>query len=114
MIYMSLMTLAVVSFQVMTIPPPSTQNHAHPLQWFFWGFSLTFSETGSAFIGNLSACEPKSTSLSPLTRFSILEYFGLKGVLEKPSIGSTRIPSIVFCVYQLMFAAITCVLSFLN
>jgi ammonia channel protein AmtB len=37
------------------------------------------------------------------------EYFGLKGVLEKPSIGSSRIPSIVFCVYQLMFAAITCV-----
>ena len=40
-----------------------------------------------------------------------LEYFGLKGVLTQPSIGSTRIPSIVFCVYQLMFAAITYVLS---
>jgi Amt family ammonium transporter len=35
------------------------------------------------------------------------EYFGLRGVLQQPSIGSTRIPSIVFCVYQLMFAAIT-------
>lgn len=34
-------------------------------------------------------------------------YFGLKGVLEKPSIGSPRIPSIAFCVFQLMFAAIT-------
>lgn len=71
MIYLSMMTLAVVSFQ-----------------WFFWGFSLTFSDTASRFIGDL-------------------QYFGLKGVLEKPSIGSNRIPSIVFCIYQLMFAAIT-------
>ncbi|KAF8159921.1 ammonium transporter [Crassisporium funariophilum] len=75
MIYLSMMTLAVVSFQ-----------------WFFWGFSLAFSETGSRFIGDL-------------------KYFGLKGVLEKPSIGSTRIPSIVFCIYQLMFAAITPMLA---
>ena len=36
-------------------------------------------------------------------------YFGLKGVLEKPSIGSTRIPSLLFCLYQGMFAAITSV-----
>jgi Amt family ammonium transporter len=71
MIWTSMISIAVVSFQ-----------------WFFWGFSLTFSETGSSFIGNL-------------------KYFALKGVLEQPSIGSTRIPSIVFCVYQLMFAAIT-------
>ena len=58
------------------------------MQWFFWGFSLAFSETGSAFIGDL-------------------KYFALKGVLEQPSIGSSRIPSILFCIYQLMFAAIT-------
>jgi len=75
MIYLSMMTIAVVSFQ-----------------WFFWGFSLTFSDTGSSFIGDL-------------------KYFGLRGVLEKPSIGSTRIPSIVFCIYQLMFAAITPMLA---
>jgi len=71
MIYLSMMTIAVVSFQ-----------------WFFWGFSLAFSEDASLFIGNL-------------------KYFGMKGVLEKPSIGSARIPAIVFSVYQLMFAAIT-------
>jgi Amt family ammonium transporter len=53
---------------------------------------LTFSETGSGFIGDL-------------------KHFGLKGVLEKPSIGSTRVPSIIFCVYQLMFAAITPMLA---
>ncbi|KAF8993626.1 ammonium transporter AmtB-like domain-containing protein [Cyathus striatus] len=71
MIYMSMASLAVVSFQ-----------------WFFWGYSLAFSETGSAYIGNL-------------------KYFGLKGVLGQPSIGSTRIPALLFCIYQLMFAAIT-------
>ncbi|KAI0044801.1 ammonium transporter [Auriscalpium vulgare] len=75
MIWLSMVTLAVVSFQ-----------------WFFWGFSLAFSETGSAYIGDL-------------------RYFGLKGVLEKPSIGSTRIPSLAFCVFQLMFAAITPMLA---
>ncbi|KAJ3733424.1 ammonium transporter [Lentinula guzmanii] len=75
MIYMSVMTLAVVSFQ-----------------WFFWGFSLAFSETGSAFIGDL-------------------KYFGMKGVAAEPSIGSARIPSLVFAVYQLMFAAITPMLA---
>ncbi|KAJ4486117.1 ammonium transporter [Lentinula aciculospora] len=75
MIYMSVMTLAVVSFQ-----------------WFFWGFSLAFSETGSAYIGNL-------------------KYFGMKGVAGEPSIGSARVPSLVFAVYQLMFAAITPMLA---
>jgi len=75
MIYMSMMTVAVVSFQ-----------------WFFWGFSLAFSETGGPFIGNL-------------------KYFGMMGVDGSPSIGSTRIPSLVFSVYQLMFAAITPMLA---
>jgi Amt family ammonium transporter len=75
MIYLSMMTVAVVSFQ-----------------WFFWGFSLAFSENASSFIGDL-------------------KYFGLKGVLEQPSIGSTKVPSIVYCVYQLMFAAITPMLA---
>ncbi|KAF8629378.1 hypothetical protein AX17_005674 [Amanita inopinata Kibby_2008] len=71
MIFISMLSISVVSFQ-----------------WFFWGFSLAFSDTASPFIGNL-------------------KYFGLKGVLAQPSVGSPRIPSIVFCIYQLMFAAIT-------
>ncbi|KAL5514148.1 hypothetical protein ACEPAG_2236 [Sanghuangporus baumii] len=75
MIFLSVGVLAVVSFQ-----------------WFWWGFSLAFSETGSAYIGNL-------------------KYFALKDVLAQPSIGSTRIPSLLFCVYQLMFAAITPMLA---
>ncbi|KAK2464726.1 hypothetical protein APHAL10511_003302 [Amanita phalloides] len=71
MIHMSMLCVAVVSFQ-----------------WFFWGYSLTFSETASAFIGDL-------------------RHFALKGVLAQPSVGSARIPAIAFCIYQLMFAAIT-------
>ncbi|KAK0472599.1 ammonium transporter [Armillaria novae-zelandiae] len=70
-IYLSLVCLAVVSFQ-----------------WFFWGYSLAFSETGSAYIGDL-------------------KYFGLKGVLDAPSMGTARLPALVFCLYQLMFAAAT-------
>ncbi|ETW76197.1 ammonium transporter [Heterobasidion irregulare TC 32-1] len=75
MIWASMMTLAVVSFE-----------------WFFWGYSLAFSETGNKYIGDL-------------------KYFGLKGVLDQPSIGSARIPALAFCVFQLMFAAITPMLA---
>lgn len=38
-------------------------------------------------------------------------YFALRNVENQPSIGSARVPAIVFCVFQLMFAAITCVCS---
>jgi Amt family ammonium transporter len=61
-------------------------------QWFFWGFSLAFSGGANKYIGDL-------------------HYFALQNVLEDPSIGSTRVPTIVFCVYQLMFAAITPILA---
>ncbi|KAK3941010.1 ammonium transporter Amt1 [Diplogelasinospora grovesii] len=71
LIWLSLMSIAVVGFQ-----------------WFFWGYSLTFSHTGSAFIGDLSN-------------------FGLMKVLGQPSVGSSKIPDLLFCLYQGMFAAIT-------
>ena len=35
----------------------------------------------------------------------------MKGVLAQPSTGSSRVPQLVFSVYQLMFAAITYVYS---
>ncbi|KUI63998.1 Ammonium transporter 1 [Cytospora mali] len=71
LIWLSLMSIAVVGFQ-----------------WFFWGYSLAFSHTGSSFIGDLSN-------------------FGLMNVLGQPSVGSTKIPDLLFCLYQGMFAAIT-------
>ncbi|KAI2643721.1 ammonium transporter [Xylaria nigripes] len=57
-------------------------------QWFFWGYSLTFAHTGSSFIGDLSN-------------------FGLMKTLAQPSVGSTKIPDLLFCIYQGMFAALT-------
>ncbi|KAK4095940.1 ammonium transporter [Parathielavia hyrcaniae] len=72
LIWLSLMSIAVVGFQ-----------------WFFWGYSLTFSHTGSSgFIGDLAN-------------------FGLMGVLDQPSVGSSKLPDLLFCLYQGMFAAIT-------
>jgi ammonium transporter, Amt family len=71
LIWLSMMSVGVVSFQ-----------------WFFWGYSLTFSHTANVFIGDLSN-------------------FGFKNVLAQPSVGSTKIPDLLFAIYQGMFAAIT-------
>ena len=68
-------------------------------QWFFWGYSLAFSHGAGKFIGNL-------------------DNIGFRNVLAAPSVGSERIPDLLFAVYQGMFASITyvvchssCVLS---
>lgn len=71
LIWLSVMAVAVVSFQ-----------------WFFWGYSLTFSHHAGLFIGTL-------------------DNFGYRNVLAQPSVGSARIPDLMFAVYQGMFAAIT-------
>lgn len=58
-------------------------------QWFFWGYSLAFSHSSTnPFIGDLTN-------------------FGLMKVLAQPSVGSGKLPDILFCLYQGMFAAIT-------
>lgn len=57
-------------------------------QWFFWGYSLSFSHTAGRFMGDL-------------------ENIGFRNVLGAPSVGSDRIPDLLFAVYQGMFAAIT-------
>lgn len=57
-------------------------------QWFFWGYSLAFSHTAGPFIGDLSN-------------------FGFMNVLGQPSVGSVKIPDLLFAIYQGMFAAIT-------
>jgi len=58
------------------------------VQWFFWGYSLTFSHSAGAFLGDLAN-------------------FGYKDVLAQPSVGSNRIPDLMFAIYQGMFASIT-------
>ena len=61
-------------------------------QWFFWGYSLAFSHTAGKYIGDLNN-------------------FGLKGVLAAPSVGSDKVPDILFAVFQGMFSCITLVLD---
>ncbi|POR31575.1 Ammonium transporter [Tolypocladium paradoxum] len=70
LVLLSMLSLAVISFQ-----------------WFFWGYSLTFSRTGNAFLGDLSQ-------------------FGLMKTLGEPN-GSAYLPDILFALYQGMFASIT-------
>ncbi|GMM34892.1 ammonium permease [Saccharomycopsis crataegensis] len=58
-------------------------------QWFFWGWSLTFShDVKSGMIGSL-------------------EFFGMMNTLGAPSAGASTLPDILFCFYQMMFAMIT-------
>jgi ammonium transporter, Amt family len=61
-------------------------------QWFFWGYSLAFSHNAGPYIGDLSN-------------------FGFKDVLAQPSVGSSRIPDLLFAVYQGMFSCITVALA---
>jgi Amt family ammonium transporter len=61
-------------------------------QWFFWGYSLAFSHTAGKFIGDL-------------------ENIGFRNVLAAPSVGSPKIPDLLFAVYQGMFSAITVALA---
>ena len=71
LLFQSIMVCAVVTFQ-----------------WMFWGYSLAYSRTSSAFIGNMAN-------------------FGLRNVSAAPSPGNADIPEIVFCFYQLLFCAVT-------
>jgi Amt family ammonium transporter len=57
-------------------------------QWYFWGYSLTFSRTGNAFLGDLTM-------------------FGFINTVGAPSTGSSALPDILFALYQGMFAGIT-------
>ncbi|KAK3941510.1 ammonium transporter [Diplogelasinospora grovesii] len=75
LIWLSVMAAAVTTFQ-----------------WFFWGYSLTFSHTAGSYIGDLAN-------------------FGYRDVLARPSVGSERIPDLLFAVYQGMFSAITVALA---
>ncbi|VVT46855.1 uncharacterized protein SAPINGB_P001421 [Magnusiomyces paraingens] len=56
-------------------------------EWFFWGYSLTFSHHGGAFLGKMNN-------------------FCLMDVLGAPSV-VTALPDILFCFYQGMFACVT-------
>lgn len=71
LIWLSVMAAAVVSFQ-----------------WFFWGYSLTFSHSAGRFLGDLS-------------------HIGFRNVLARPALNNPRIPELLYAVYQGMFASVT-------
>lgn len=68
LIWLSMMSAAVVSFQ-----------------WFFWGYSLAFSQTSGSFIGNLN-------------------HVGFRDVVAH---SRGFIPDLLYAIYQGMFGAIT-------
>ncbi|GJJ77584.1 ammonium transporter, Amt family [Entomortierella parvispora] len=78
---LSLMFLTMIAVSVVSI------------QWFFWGYSLTFSETGGPFVGNLA-------------------HFVGKNVGWNTHPNAPNIPSSTFFIFQLMFACITPALAF--
>jgi Amt family ammonium transporter len=71
LLFQSIMVVAVTTFQ-----------------WMFWGYTLAYSRTASAFIGDMAN-------------------FGMRNVSAAPSPGNANIPEIVFCLYQLLFCACT-------
>jgi Amt family ammonium transporter len=64
MIFTSVACIAVVSFQVWILPVTSNFSVLTFVldKWFFWGYSLAFSETASKYIGDLGML---SLTLSP-------------------------------------------------
>jgi Amt family ammonium transporter len=54
-------------------------------QWYFWGYSLAFSSSGtSGFIGDL-------------------KHFGHMNTLAVPSVGSPLLPELLYSFYQVSF-----------
>ncbi|KAG0241717.1 hypothetical protein BGX31_000926 [Mortierella sp. GBA43] len=78
---LSLMMLSVLAVAMISI------------QWYFWGYSLTFSTTGGPFIGNL-------------------DHIVGRGIGWEPHPSAPHIPGSAFFLFQLMFAAITPALAY--
>lgn len=78
---LSLMMLSVLAVALVSI------------QWYFWGYSLTFSATGGPFIGNL-------------------DHFVGRNIGWEPHPSAPNIPGSAFFLFQLMFAAITPALAY--
>ena len=63
------------------------------LQWVIWGYSLSFSETGSAFIGDLGNA-------------------GMAGVGVLGHLSAPNVPAVLFALYQMQFATVTAAIIF--
>lgn len=56
-------------------------------QWFIFGYSFAFSHNAGKFMGDFTNA-------------------GFRNVLAEPSVGSSKIPDLLFALYQGFFAAI--------
>lgn len=59
------------------------------VQWFLFGFSLSFSETGSSFIGDFNMGALVNVQFAPL------------------SLTAPTVPALAFALYQMQFATVT-------
>jgi hypothetical protein len=75
MIYLSVGTIAVVSFQVCSACYSQTVQTNYTLQWFFWGFSLAFSDTANLFIGDLRQYRPISLPALSINSYASYRLF---------------------------------------
>ena len=64
------------------------------IQWLMFGFSLSFSETGSPFVGNFDYAGLSRVDLAPL------------------ELTAPQVPGVAFSMYQLQFAGITAAIIF--
>lgn len=79
------------------------------ITWMFWGYSLAFGggvgSEGNAFIGDLKHFGLIGGQSHYLINCNLLTLY--RSVMEQPSVGSPRIPAIVFSLYQMAFACVT-------
>ena len=86
-LWLCLMSIAVASFQVQLADiPNSIHVYLALFQWFLIGYSLTFSMSGSRFIGNFA-------------------HIASVNVFDGPALGTGVVPDIAFYLFELMFAA---------
>jgi Amt family ammonium transporter len=88
----------------------TTSSYVAPLNIIFPGFRLHSVTPQAGLLVTFVSFHLLSCSSAELND-GHAGYFGLKNVLLQPSVGSPLIPSLMFCVYQLMFAAITPMLA---
>eukprot|EP00727_Mastigamoeba_balamuthi_P004684 m51a1_g14213 putative ammonium transporter (484) ;mRNA; r:169484-171492 len=72
-----------------TVSPRNVMHTIMSSMWYFWGYTLAFSDTGSKFIGDF-------------------KWIGLHGVnTGEPHPMAPTIPNMAYCMFQLMFATVT-------
>ncbi len=107
MIWASMLPVAVVSFQVRALLSGFIQC-SHSLVVFL-GLLIRFCCQRRSIDWHSLSCYSFQVPVNPSHQH--VEFFGLKDVLGQ---SASRVPILLFCIYQLMFAAITFIHYFPN